>query len=320
VGAVALAGVMTLAAAPAVPAASPVRSFAPSTCHHTVFAHTSGTQYGFTSCTSSHRISLIIGNGSSWRTVKLSIHGTPLGATDNGKLTYLVYANKGSVSIAWVGRGARGAGGYRLASARGEIYSGGVTATRSHWTALFSESLTGELYECRPGCYSASQDRAILMSVGMVNGRTVVAWVTDGQLNVGSQGPAYLAHKHLSDDEVGQPRVLEYRSRAAVAFPDYTTGTVRLAVSQGRKWTFRTLGSLGTNNTSLVSVGWASNGAVVAWQTPNGLRVARYVHGSWHTSRLSGTANKALANSGTAVMRSDGSVLLLGSHTSRVVG
>jgi hypothetical protein len=320
--ALALLGALSLAAAPAVQAAAPLRSFAPGNCYHTVFAHTSGTQYGFTSCTSKHRISLIIGSGSAWRTVKLSIHGTPLAAADNGKLTYLLYTDRlGAVSLAWVGRMAAGVSAYEVQSLGGTVYSGGVIATTSGWRAVWSESADGDMWEKGSvGPIVVTHDRARYLSMATVNARVTVAWVTNGRLFAGRLTSSSLGRQSITSDKVGQPRVLSYRGHTAIAFPDYTTNTARLAVSQGGKWIFKTLGSLGTSHTSLVSVGWAGNGAVIAWQTPTGLRVARYVNGSWHTSVLSGAANKTLAYSGTAVLRPDGSALLLGRNTARVVG
>jgi hypothetical protein len=316
-----VAGAITLAAAPAAPAASPIRSFAPSNCYRTVFAHTSGTQYGFTSCTSKHRISLIIGNGSSWRTVKLSIRGTPLAAADNGKLTYLVYATTGGgISMAWIGRKAAGVSDYPLQSLGGSILSGAIVATKSGWRAAWSESVDGDLWQCAPGCYLVSHDRATSMSMALINGRAVISWMANGHLYVGTLSGDGLTRRSVTKDRLGQPRVLSYRGHTAIAFPDYTTNTARLAVNSGGTWVFKTLGSLGTKDTSLVSAGWTSNAAVITWQTPNGLGMARYFAGSWHTSHFTGTANRALAASGTAVMHSDGSALLLGRTTSRGVG
>lgn len=318
--AVGLAVVLALGAVPASSASSPIRSFAPSNCHHTVFAHASGTQYGFTACTSSHRISLLVGTGSSWRRVTLPIYGTPLAAADNGKLTYLLYSTGGNqVFLAWVGRRAAGVSTYGLPTLGGTVFSGALVATPSKWRAMWSESASSKLW-CAPDCYIDAVYRATSMSMAALNGRDVVAWVAAGKLYVGSVSSRNLTHRLLTNDRVGQPRLLSYRGHTAIAFPDYTTHTARLAVSQDGKWTFKTLGSLGAADPSLVSVGWGSNGSVVTWQTPHGLRVARYIHGAWHMSGLTGPANKALASSGTAALRSDGSVLLLGSHTSRVVG
>jgi hypothetical protein len=287
-----------------------------------VFAHTSGTQYGFTSCTGKHRIWLITGNGSSWRRVQLPIHGKPLAAADNGKLTYLLYEDKGWLRIGWVGRAAAGVGGYGLQSLGGTIYSGGVAATKSGWRAAWSESTTGDMWECcgQFGPIVVNRDRAEFVSMAVVTGRVVVSWVANGKLYVGTSTTTSMTRRELTNDAIGQPRVLSYRGHTAIAFPDYTTNTARLAVSQGGKWVFKTLGSLATSSNSVVSVGWTGSGAVVAWQTPNGLQVARYVGGVWHKTSLAGEANKVLSYSGTAVMRGDGSALLLGRQTSRVVG
>lgn len=317
-----LAGALALAAPTTAPAASPIHSFAPSSCYHTVFAHTSGTQYGFTSCTGSHRIWLITGDGSSWRRVKLSIYGKPLAAADNGNLTYLLFESKGTLTIGWVGRAAAGVGGYVLQSLGGTIYSGGVVATKSGWRAAWSESFAGDVWECcgNFGPIVVNHDRAQYLSMAVVNGRVVVSWVAGGQLYVGTSSSTSMTRHKVTSDSVGQPRVLSYKGHAAIAFPDYTTNTARLAVSQNGVWTFTTLGSLDTNHASLMSAGWAGQAAVVAWQTPNGLQVARFVHGSWHKALLAGNANKVLAYSGSAVMHSDGSALLLGRQTSRVVG
>ena len=208
--ALALAGAMTLAGAPAAPAASPVRSFAPSTCHHTVFAHTSGTQYGFTSCTSLHEISLLVGKGSSWRRVKLKVFGTPLAAADNGKLTYLLYADDdGSVGLAWVGRRAAGVSAYPLPSLGGRVFSGALVATKSKWRAMYSESASTKLW-CTPDCYIDAVYRANTMSMAAMNGHDVVAWATDGGLYVGFVTTNNLSHGLLTNHSVGQPRILNY--------------------------------------------------------------------------------------------------------------
>ena len=292
-GAVGLAVALTLAVALPAGAQTPIRTFAPSNCYHTVFAHTTGAmQYGFTSCTKGHRISLLVGNGSSWRRVQFTIRGTPLAAANNGELSYVLYrTSRAEMAVAWVGHQAAGITSYALPSFHSTILAGGVVATAKYWRAMYAETYTPEIW-CAPNCYLVARYPTTAMSMAVINGRVVLASVSDKHLYVGTlnKHSTKLTHALVTSDEVGQPRVLSYRGHTAVAFPDYTTNTVRLAFPRAGRWVFKTLGTLGTADNAKVSAGWSSTGAVVAWQTPNGLRVARYVHGSWRTTWLSGKA------------------------------
>jgi hypothetical protein len=91
-------------------------------------------------------------------------------------------------------------------------------------------------------------------------------------------------------------------------------------VLTGKNWSIRPLGSLGSTDTSLVSAGGRAGNAVVAWQTAAGLGLARLTDGQWGTTTSRSAKDRALVTTGRAVVREDGSVLLLGAQTSRIIG
>ena len=140
-----------------------------------------------------------------------------------------------------------------------------------------------------------------------------------GGLYVGKpKGPNWTRTK-ITSDRVGPPVAYVVGGHLAVAYPDYTTNQARVALNQGGTWHLRTLGSLGSSDTSLVSAGATGTKAVVDWQSASGLGLGRFTDGHWTISSYATAKDRALASSGRAVVRDDGSLLLLGTHTSRVI-
>ena len=116
---------------------------------------------------------------------------------------------------------------------------------------------------------------------------------------------------------------LRIGDRTAVVYPDYTHNQARVALltAKGGVLSVRSLGSLGSRDTSLVAAGAApGSNAVVAWQTATGLGVARLVGTKWKIKSYPTARDRALATTGRAVVRDDGSLLLLGTRTSRILG
>ena len=313
-------------AAPSKPATTtkPIRTFASRSCHGTVFAQVPGDeQYGFTACGSApySRIYAIVGDGLRWRLTPLSARGIPLAAAGG---TYLLYsAGKGNVSV--LHRPAHGKiNTFAVQQGPPNTFVGAITSGAGWW-ANWSETSFKRVWQAhtlrgKELAKVSSSRYAQHVSLTSIAAKPMQAWVETGGLYVGTPKGAGWTRSKVTSGAIGAPVIFRVGGHVAVAYPDYTHNLARIAVLTGKRWSIRSLGRLGSTDTSLVSAGATGAKAVVAWQTSTGLGLARLVDGHWKVTTYATAKDRALATTGRAVVREDGSLLLLGSHTSRVIG
>jgi hypothetical protein len=302
----------------------PIKTFASKSCHNTVFAQVQGNQqYGFTACGSApySRIYAIVGDGLHWKRTPLSARGIPLAAAGG---TYLLYsASSGNVSV--LHRAERGkVNTFTVQQGPPNTFVGAIASAKGWW-ANWSEPTFKQVWQAhtlRGNEFAtvSSPKYAQHLSLTMIAGKPVQAWVETTGLYVGTPKGAAWTRGKVTSDRVGAPVVFKLGTHTAVAYPDYTHNSARLAVLTGKHWSIRPLGSLGSTDTSLVSAGGRAGNAVVAWQTAAGLGLARLTDGQWGTTTSRSAKDRALVTTGRAVVREDGSVLLLGAQTSRIIG
>jgi hypothetical protein len=302
----------------------PIKQFAPRSCHDTVFAQVGGnTQFGFTACGSGTygHVYAIVGDGMSWKLTPVKAHGIPLAAAGG---TYLLYSAKvGDISVLHRADGGK-VNAFTIQQGPPNTFVGAI-ASQGGWWADWSEPYFHDVWQAhtlhgKELATVASTAYAQRLSLTLLGGHPNLAWVEAGGLYVGKPKGAKWTRTKITADRVGPPVAFVVGGHLAVAYPDYTLNQARVALNQGGTWHLRSLGSLGSSDASLVSAGGADTKAVVAWQSQSGLGVGRFTDGHWAISSYGTASDRALASSGRAVVRDDGSVLLLGTHTSRVIG
>jgi hypothetical protein len=302
----------------------PIKQFAAASCHDTVFAQVGGdAQFGFTACGKGTygQIYAIVGDGKTWKLARVNAHGIPLAAAGG---TYLLYSAKaGNISVLHRADGGK-TNAFTIQQGPPNTFAGAIAA-QGGWWADWSEPYFHDVWQAhtlhgKELATVASTTYAPHLSLTLVGGRPSLAWVEPGGLYVGVPKGAKWTRRKITADRVGPPVAFVVGGHLALAYPDYTLNQARVALNQGGAWHLRSLGSLGSSDASLVSAGAAGTKAVVAWQSQSGLGVGRLTNGHWAISGYGTARDRALASSGRAVVRDDGSLLLLGTHTSRIIG